>query len=655
MVEMTDSEPFRLLLEGVRDYAIYFLEPDGTVASWNAGAEGMTGYPAEEIVGGHFSRFFPPEEVAAGRPAEELRAAAESGRIEREGWRLRKDGSRFWANSVLSALHDKAGGLRGFARVTRDATGQKRAREERERLIEAMEAQRRLFEMVLDHAPAGIAIFDGASLRIKWANATFRQRLDDPWRSADVTGMRLHELLSGVEETGIAELFRQVAGSRKPHFDPEFEVLRPGRDPSYLRFSLLPLIAQSDDPPDLMVLLTDVTDFVEARQRLAAVNRELEQRNREVERANRLKSEFLASMSHELRTPLHTIIGFSDLLAKGDLNPRQKRQTERIQQGARHLLMLIGDILDLSKIEAGRLELRPETFVAHMALTEVLATIVPLGDAKQIRIVDEVAPDLVLRADRVRFKQILYNLLSNAVKFTPKGGGVSVASAAEGDQAEISVTDTGVGIPKEEQKAIFDEFHQVGVTTKGVREGTGLGLAITRRLVKLHGGTIGVESEPGQGSRFTFRLPLRPAEKAGAEASVARDPVAAAGTTGPTGRTVLVADDSPSAREWARDVFEDAGFRFVEAVDGQDALERIRQAKPDFVVLDIQMPRLDGYAVLERLRAEERFVHLPVVALTAFAMQGDREKALAAGFDGYVTKPADAAQLLAEVRRLLAR
>ena len=164
MEGMGESEPFRLLIDGVKDYAIFMLHADGTVASWNVGAERITGYTAEEITGSHIRRFFPPDEVADGRPERELRAAAEQGRTEGEGWRLRKDGSRFWANTILTALRDDAGKLSGFARITRDATEQKRAREERERLIEAMEAQRRLFEMVLEHAPAGIAIFDGSSL-----------------------------------------------------------------------------------------------------------------------------------------------------------------------------------------------------------------------------------------------------------------------------------------------------------------------------------------------------------------------------------------------------------------------------------------------------------------------------------------------------------
>jgi|GEM_PF-1057954 len=249
---------------------------------------------------------------------------------------------------------------------------------------------------------------------------------------------------------------------------------------------------------------------------LAALNEELEMRNWEVERASRLKSEFVTRMSHELRTPMNAIIGFSDLLieeTEGPLNPVQKSFVEHIQRGANHLLELINDVLDLSKIEAGRVELRFEDFEPAGALAEVLAVIRPLAEAKRLEIESSVPAELEICADRTRFKQILYNLLSNAVKFTPEGGRVRVDAGAEGGDVWIAVTDTGVGIPPGEHHAIFAEFYQAGTTTRGVKEGTGLGLSITKRLVELHGGQIEVQSELGKGSRFTFTLPAaaRPA------------------------------------------------------------------------------------------------------------------------------------------------
>ncbi len=253
----------------------------------------------------------------------------------------------------------------------------------------------------------------------------------------------------------------------------------------------------------------------QAEQDLRDLNADLEkrvkERTAEAERANRLKSEFLARMSHELRTPMNAIVGFSDLLAEeseGPLHDVYKDYVERIRRGGRHLLDLINDVLDLSKIEAGRLELHPEEFPAAEALDEVLSVIRPLAEAKRIRCESHVSPELLAFADRIRFKQILYNLLSNAVKFTPEEGTVCVGASWSGDSLSVAVADTGIGIAPEDHEAIFSEFHQLGTTTGGVKEGTGLGLAITKRLVELHGGTILVQSEAGKGSRFSFSLPV---------------------------------------------------------------------------------------------------------------------------------------------------
>jgi signal transduction histidine kinase/CHASE3 domain sensor protein len=256
----------------------------------------------------------------------------------------------------------------------------------------------------------------------------------------------------------------------------------------------------------------DLEHRVEERTaELADVNRQLEDRNREVEHANRMKSEFLARMSHELRTPLNAIIGFSDLLAEesaGPLSEKQSRFIGHVRAGARHLLQLINDVLDVSKIEAGKIDLSMANFVAADAIIEVMSVIRPLAESKGIQTDSKVGNELVIHADRIRFKQILYNLLTNAVKFTQEEGKVSIEAFPEKDFVRICVSDTGIGISPEEQVAIFEEFHQVGGTTKNANQGTGLGLTITRRLVELHGGRIWVESKPDSGSQFSFTIPI---------------------------------------------------------------------------------------------------------------------------------------------------
>ena len=243
---------------------------------------------------------------------------------------------------------------------------------------------------------------------------------------------------------------------------------------------------------------------------LAVINSELEIRNREVEKANRLKSNFLATMSHELRTPLNAIVGFADLLARqtaGPLTQKQERFVRHVKESSRHLLALIDDILDLSKIEAGRLDLKFESFPLSVAADEVLSTIRPLAAGKDIDLTTHLSLDLSVHADRVRVKQILYNLLSNAIKFTPARGSVRLVARSTDAAVEISVIDTGSGIPYKEQEAIFEAFHRYLTPTQEVCEGTGLGLSITKLLVEQHGGRIWVESEPGKGSQFHLTLP----------------------------------------------------------------------------------------------------------------------------------------------------
>jgi PAS domain S-box-containing protein len=247
---------------------------------------------------------------------------------------------------------------------------------------------------------------------------------------------------------------------------------------------------------------------------LAETNRQLALRNHEVEAANRQKSEFLTGMSHELRTPLHTIIGFAELLKEeleGSLNEKQHRFVDHIHRDAMHLLELINELLDLSKIEAGKIELHPEMFALPPALEEVLSSIRVRAQTKHIEIRTRVvhAPGEIpgVYADRVRFKQILFNLLSNAVKFTPAAGLVEICAAGTDRELEISVRDTGIGIPKEAHASIFDKFYQISAAVKGENDGTGLGLAITKVLIEQHGGRIWVESAPGEGSRFTFTIP----------------------------------------------------------------------------------------------------------------------------------------------------
>jgi signal transduction histidine kinase/CheY-like chemotaxis protein len=384
--------------------------------------------------------------------------------------------------------------------------------------------------------------------------------------------------------------------------------------------------------------------------KLGATNKELELRNREVERANRLKSEFLASMSHELRTPLNAIIGFSDLLAEqtaGPLSSKQQRFVSHIQQGARHLLALINDILDLSKVEAGRLELNRENVPVATALAEVLVSIRPAAAAKDIAVHSSIGPDVTVFADRIRFKQILVNLLGNAVKFTPEGGRIWVEAAERRGRLTVSVSDTGLGISIEEQEAIFDAFHQAGATTKGIKEGTGLGLAITKRLVEEHGGRIWVESEPGKGARLSFTMP---AGRAAAEESAPED-AGASETWPPRERPlVLIVDDEAPARELLASWLEPEGYELIAAGSSADALAKAVEHVPDAITLNMLMPGKGGWDTLYALKKTPVTAGIPVIVVTVV----DEPKiGLALGAAEYLVKPVDKEVLLEAVRRFV--
>ena len=262
-------------------------------------------------------------------------------------------------------------------------------------------------------------------------------------------------------------------------------------------------------------IIRDITERRQMEDQLRAVQEkyigELEFRNREIERANQLKTEFLANMSHELRSPLHTVIGFAELLAEqtvGPLTEKQKRFVSHIHDDSRHLLALINDLLDLSKIEAGAIKLQRQAFDIVAVLEEALSSVQERAKAKSIEIQADVPDPIVVFADRLRFKQILNNLLSNAVKFTPEGGEVCVEAVSRDGFAEISISDTGIGVTEDQHQSVFDKFYQVRTATNGGAEGTGLGLAITKRLVEQHGGRIWLKSELGSGSCFTFTMPL---------------------------------------------------------------------------------------------------------------------------------------------------
>lgn len=393
----------------------------------------------------------------------------------------------------------------------------------------------------------------------------------------------------------------------------------------------------------LLAIVRDDTDRRLAEQALEQ-NRELEERNREIERATKLKSQFLASMSHELRTPLTAILGFIGLLIDeiaGPLNDKQRRFAEHTRNGANHLLQLINDILDLSKIEAGQVELHQESFALAEALPEVLSLIRPLVMKKKVRLESQTS-DLRIYADRIRFKQVLYNLLSNATKFTPEGGVIRLACSREGDQVQISVSDTGIGIATEDQRVIFEEFRQVGPTTGGLKEGTGLGLAITRRLLEQQGGRIWVESQVGQGSCFAFTLP------AGAPVTEGTRPGNPSDHRAVEGRLVLIVESDESARELLVSYLQPEGYRTATSRPGTSAIEMAAKLRPDAITLNTLTPGRGGWETLASLKMNPATAEIPVIIVSVV---DQRRMGFAMGAAEYLVKPVARPALLRAVQK----
>ena len=554
-------------------------------------------------------------------------------------WARRSDGSEFPVDINLSPLDTKDGPQ--VMCVVRDMTDRKRIEEDLRRQAQLIEASH---DAIIVREPGG---------RILQWNAGAQEIYG--WQAADAVGQVTHTLFQTGFPVSLDDV--EAALDRPGRWDGELRHTR--RDGARITVESRHILVRGTDGTPAAVLETnrDITLRKQAEEavaalntKLGATNKELELRNREVERANRLKSEFLASMSHELRTPLNAIIGFSDLLAEqtaGPLSSKQQRFVSHIQQGARHLLALINDILDLSKVEAGRLELNRENVPVSTALAEVLVSIRPAAAAKDIAVHSSIGPDVTVFADRIRFKQILVNLLGNAVKFTPEGGRIWVEAAERRGRLTVSVSDTGLGISIEEQEAIFDAFHQAGATTKGIKEGTGLGLAITKRLVEEHGGRIWVESEPGKGARLSFTMP---AGRAAAEESAPED-AGASETWPPRERPlVLIVDDEAPARELLASWLEPEGYELIAAGSSADALAKAVEHVPDAITLNMLMPGKGGWDTLYALKKTPVTAGIPVIVVTVV----DEPKiGLALGAAEYLVKPVDKEVLLEAVRRFV--
>ena len=457
----------------------------------------------------------------------------------------------------------------------------------------------------------------------------------------------------------------QLPDLRDAPLDPHLSVLAEGRWRSLVAVPMLrddrivgALVVRRYTPGHIPDAICDLLESFASQSALALINaqlyRQLERQSAALEVASRHKSEFLASMSHELRTPLNAIIGFSEVLLErmfGELNERQDDYLRDIWSSGKHLLELLNDILDLSKIEAGQMALNRSEFVVRESLEYCLSLVRERALKQRILLSLEVDPAVgMLDADRLRFRQVVLNLLSNAVKFTPDGGRVDVQASIRGQDLMVTVADTGVGIAPEDRERIFDSFQQ-GNRLSGQSEGTGLGLTLSKRIVELHGGEIWIESEVGEGSTFGFLVPAGPQEPTSVPQAADLDSGPIPEMAPGPGPTVVVVEDDRRSFDLLRAYLEAAGVRVIGARDGEEGLDTVRRLSPAGVILDILLPGIDGWEVLAQLKADPQTAPIPVIVVS---MLDERGRGFALGAAEYLVKPVGKEQLRAALHRAAA-
>jgi PAS domain S-box-containing protein len=642
---------FRSIAQSAND-AIVSADQRGNIIAWNHGAERIFGYQEAEVLGKPLTLLMPARYQAAHEQGLERMRGGGAAKILGQMLELaghRKSGQEFPLEVSLSGWKTSEGTF--YTGIIRDITERNREAEKVAQLAERLE---------LATSAAQIGVWDWNILKneLVWDDRMF-----------DLCGVKKEDFggaydawLSGVHPEDRArcdEAVQQALRNKKP-YDIEFRIQWPNGVVRNIKGD--GKIARDADGTPLRMTGTnyDITERKQAEEALRVLTASLEHKVRErtaeleVARdqaltATQHKSEFLANMSHELRTPLNAVIGFSEVLLEkmfGELNPKQEEYLGDISGSGRHLLALINDILDLAKVESGHMELDIGTFDLPAVLNSTFMLIRERAMRHSIHISLDIDPRLGrVTADERKLKQILLNLLSNAIKFTPEDGTVSLKAVLQDVGVEISVTDTGIGIEPEFQQKIFDEFFQVGGYLKK-QEGTGLGLAVTKKFIELHGGRIWVQSAKGQGSTFTFTLPVLPTPEKRSAPTVAM-PDAHPNANSPL---VLVVEDDPAAAKLLSIYLMEAGFSVEVAADGDAGFEKAKNLRPALITMDILIPKTDGWELLTRLKADQATASIPVVVVSII---DERGRGFSLGAADYLLKPVDRDGLVRVIQRVV--
>jgi PAS domain S-box-containing protein len=601
------------LLEEVKDYAIFLLDASGHVRSWNKGAEIITGYRREEILGSHFSRFYPPDAVERGWPQHELKVAQANGRYEEDGWRLRKDGASFWANVVITALYGD-GGVRGFLKITRDLT---RRRREEEALHRSNERFRLLVENIKDYA---IFMLDPQGRVMSWNVGA--QQLKG-YTAEEITGKHFSVFYT---PDAIARGWPQTELRHAQTYGRfEDEGWRVRKDGSTFWAN---------------VIITSVHDREGNLRGYAKVTRDLTAHRKleSLEASEKRIHEFIAMLAHELRNPLAPVSNaISLLLAKGNLDADALWACHMMRRQMTHLTRLVDDLLDVSRITRSAIRLEEaQVDLVEVARHAIEATRQLIADRGHH--ISTILPDdnVEVLGDEVRLTQVILNLLQNAAKYTPNGGRITLAVARENDQAVLRVADNGIGIESELLPSVFKLFVQAERGLNRSEGGLGIGLTLVKRLVELHHGSVEAVSEgTGKGSTFTVRLPLAGAGQQGIGRAAPSVP------DRPRGQKILVIDDDADSCETMAMLLRQFGHEVRTATTGPDGLSIAAAFAPRVVLLDIGLPGMDGYEVAGRLKAMEATRHAALIAISGYGYGGDIERSREAGFLCHFAKPVE--------------
>ena len=623
------EERFRTLVEQVEDYAIFGADTRGRATTWNEGVRRVLGFEEDEFLGRDIvPLIFTPDDVDAGVPQRELELAARTGTASNDRWMQRKDGARFFAAGVTTALRDEAGRLVGFTKVMRDWT-------ERKRIEEALHRSEMRYRRLFESAKDGILIVDAADGRVIDINPLLGEMLGS--KDGSLKGHLLAETGLFGDETATEAVLLELREKGEGRFD-RLAVRRSADNAREVE-----VIANVYRENGRSVIQCNVRDVTE-RNRLERQTREQAAALADLDRR---KDEFLAMLSHELRNPLAPIANAVQLLrlqkaAEGTIEEQARSIIERQVSQLSHL---VDDLLEVSRITSGRFKLRLQEVALNDVVERAAETVDALVAQRLLDLTLTLPPESPwVRGDAARLEQVVVNLLTNAVKYTEECGRIAVTLVEENGAAELRVRDSGIGIPPDLLPRIFDLFTQADRSLDRSEGGLGIGLSLVRRLVELHGGTIRAESLVGQGSEFLVRLPAvgRPGSSRAGEAKTTRPKV--------SGLRLLVVDDNVDAASSLAMLLRTEGHEIRITHDGPAALRVARELRPHVMFLDIGLPGLDGFEVAKALRREPVFEGILLVAMTGYGQQADRDRSRQAGFDHHLVKPADFDQ----VRQILA-